>query len=309
MQFNRIRDLLRGNGSKHFIPMPRPVFDEVPATALEEKQQLLAHHVRLVARGMTNGLFVFGAKGGLGKTKVILQTLREEGVRALLLNGHITPLSLYTNLYHNHEKLIFLDDADSLYRNLPALGILRSALWGDRNERLVTYNSSQIDLPSSFHFTGRIIFTANVLPTKNQAFNAVLSRIDVFELDASNEEVIELMQHLAKQGFDGLSPEECSEVVEFIAQHGSTRELSLRLLEPSYKKVIYAQQVGIEWQDLVKSQLDQIGADTTDHQGSKEDDLDCLRQAVRDHQSVKDQIESWCKLTVSDATVASCVSW
>ena len=37
---------------------------EKPATALEERQQLLAHHVRLVARKMNHALFVFGAQGG-----------------------------------------------------------------------------------------------------------------------------------------------------------------------------------------------------------------------------------------------------
>ena len=80
----------------------------------------------------------------MGKTRVVLATLKEEGMKPLVLNGHITPLSLYTNLYERPDSILFLDDCDSLFRNLPALGILRSALWGETNEkRLVTYNSSQ----------------------------------------------------------------------------------------------------------------------------------------------------------------------
>ena len=39
------------------------VEDEPILTALEERQNLLAHHVRLVARGMSLGLFVFGSPG------------------------------------------------------------------------------------------------------------------------------------------------------------------------------------------------------------------------------------------------------
>jgi hypothetical protein len=46
----------------------------VPLTALEEKQQMLAHHVRMVARRLTHGLFVAGV-GGCGKSKVIGETL------------------------------------------------------------------------------------------------------------------------------------------------------------------------------------------------------------------------------------------
>ena len=88
------------------------------------------------------GCAVYGSRGGLGKTRVVLATLKEEGLKPLVLNGHITPLSLYANLYERPDSVLFLDDCDSLFRNLPALGILRSALWGETNEkRLVTYNS------------------------------------------------------------------------------------------------------------------------------------------------------------------------
>ena len=70
------------------------------------------------------------------------------------------------------------------------LGLLRSALWGD--PRIVTYNSSQLDdLPGSFIFESRLVFCANVIPRKNDAFKAVLSRCDIFELDATQEEVVE----------------------------------------------------------------------------------------------------------------------
>ena len=103
-----------------------------------------------------------------------------------------------------------------MFRNLPALGILRSALWeGEKGNRLVNYNSSQLKVPSSFHFNGRIIFAVNTLPTRNNAFAAVLSRVDQYELDASNEEVLDLMRQLAVQGYEGMTPDECLEVVDY----------------------------------------------------------------------------------------------
>ena len=58
---------------------PEVVTDESTLTALEERQNLLAHHVRLVARGMSVGLFVYGAQGGLGKSRTVLRTLADEG--------------------------------------------------------------------------------------------------------------------------------------------------------------------------------------------------------------------------------------
>ena len=41
------------------------VTEETTLTALEERQSHVAHHVRLVARGMSVGLFVYGSQGGL----------------------------------------------------------------------------------------------------------------------------------------------------------------------------------------------------------------------------------------------------
>ncbi len=278
--------------------LPRVV--HVSPNALEERQRLLAHHVRLTARGMSNGLAVYGSRGGLGKTRVVLATLQEEGVKPLTLTGHCTTMALYTNLYEHPDAVVFLDDCDALFRNLPALGILRSALWeGNGGHRLVTYNSSQLKIPSSFRFVGRIIFAINTLPMRNHAFNAVLSRVDQYELSASNEEVLEMMRELAAQGFEGLTPDECQEVVDFIAEFSASREPSLRLLEPSFRKVVYARTAGVDWRELVASQLHEIGRTAVPKvSDSRTYDMECLRQGIADYpDDVSDQEAAWRTLT------------
>ena len=54
-----------------------------------------------------------------------------------------------------------------------------------------------------FEFTSRCIFAANVIPGKNDAFRAVLIRCDIFELSATNEEVLDLMRCVSPQGLPG----------------------------------------------------------------------------------------------------------
>jgi hypothetical protein len=231
---------------------------------------------------------------------VVLATLKEEGVEPVTLTGHCTPLAMYMSLYEHPDSVVFLDDCDAMFRNLPALGILRSALWeGQKGHRLVNYNSSQLKIPSSFHFEGRIIFAINTLPRQNHAFSAVLSRVDQFELSASNEEVLDLMRRLAAQGFEGqLTADECLEVVAFISEFSATRELSLRLLEPSFRKVVYAREAGVDWRQLVASQLHEIGRTAAPRvSDSRTYELDCLRQVVRDYDDVADQEAAWCELT------------
>ncbi len=269
-------------------------------TPLEERQELLAHHVRLVCRKMSHALFVFGSQGGLGKTRTILRTLEEEGVEPVLINSHITPLALYSTLYrHRTEEVLFFDDVDSMFSSMPHLGLLRSALWG--SPRVVTYSSSQLsDLPQSFQTTARFIFAANVIPKRNDAFRAVLSRCDIFQLEASNAEVIEMMRSVAASGFRGITPEDAAMVIDFIAEHADDRQLSLRLLGPSLRKLNYARETGIDWRPLVQSQLQTLGRknEATKRLDNRAKDFRLLESVIRKHPtSVNDQQAEWCKAT------------
>ena len=274
--------------------------EETTLTALEDRQNLLAHHVRLVARGMSVELFVFGSQGGLGKSRTVLRTLADESVTPVLINSHITPLALYTALYHNRsESVIFFDDVDSIFGSMSHLGLLRSALWGD--PRIVTYGSSQLDdLPSSFIFESRLIFSGNVIPRRNDAFKAVLSRCDIFQLDATQEEVIELMRSVASAGFETLNPDECQEVVTFIDQNADDRAISMRLLEPSFRKVLYARSECLDWRPLVLTQLQSLGRklDPSRRIDAKAQEIRLLHKAIERHPgSVAEQQTFWSKAT------------
>ena len=274
---------------------------EPERTPLEERQELLAHHVRLVARKMSHALFVFGAQGGLGKTRTILKTFDTEGIAPVLINSHITPLALFSTLYtHRTEEVLFFDDCDSMYSSMIHLGLLRSCLWG--SPRVVTYGSTQLPegLPHSFETTARFVFAANVIPKKNDAFKAVLSRCDIFELSATNDEVIEMMRSVASDGFNGISPDTAAEVIDFIHENSDDRQLSLRLLGPSLRKVGYARDEGIDWRPLVMSQLQSLGRkqDVTKRLDNKAKDFRLLEQVLRKHpDSVTDQQSEWSKAT------------
>lgn len=267
-------------------------------TSLELKQELLAHHVRLIARKHSHALFVFGSQGGLGKSRTILRTLEEEGISPVLINSHITPLALFTTLYlHKEEQVLFFDDTDSMFSSMSHLGLLRSALWG-QSQRIVTYNSSQLpaDLPASFEFSSRIIFAANVIPRKNDAFKAVLSRCDQFELSASNEEIIDLMRSIAAQGFRGLTPEDCTAVIDYIEEHAQDHQLSMRLLGPSLRKVLYARQEELDWRPLIKTQLQTLGRKlvATKRLDEKSQDMRALKLAISKHpEDVNEQQAYW----------------
>jgi hypothetical protein len=277
--------------------MDEAAFEDTGLSVLEQRQNLLSHHVRMVARKLSHALFVFGAQGGLGKSRTIQTTLEGESVVPVLINSHITPLALYATLFqHRDDQVVFLDDVDSIFGSMAHLGLLRSALWG--TPRIVTYGSSQLpsDLPPKFETTSRFVFAANVIPKKNDAFKAVLSRCDIFELSATNQEVLELMRCISAKGFRGLTPDDCQEVIDFIGENCVDREISVRLLSPSLRKLQYARAEGLDWRTLVKSQLQTLGRKqlATKRLDTKTQDLRVLREAIAKHPaSTQEQQTYW----------------
>jgi hypothetical protein len=195
---------------------------------------------------------------------------------------------------------MFFDDVDSLYSSMQHLGLLRSALWG--SPRTVCYGSSQLPdgLPSSFETTARMIFACNVIPRRNDAFKAVLSRCDIFELSATNAEVIDLMRSVSKKGFQHLTPGDCRMVIDYIAENADDRQLSMRLLGPSLRKLHYARGEGIDWQPMIKSQLRTLGRKNTATKrlDSKTKDLRVLQNAIQKSSRVsQEQEKAWRQAT------------
>jgi hypothetical protein len=210
----------------------------------------------MVAREYSAALLVYSRQGGTGKSHTVTETLASEGITPILINSYVTPLELYRLLYEYRENhVLFFDDVDSIFRSLPHLGLLRSALFGEL--RVVNYLSSQLDkgLPRQFIFESRVVFCVNTLPKKNPAFEAVLTQCDFVELSATNEELLELMRAIAERGYGPMSGDECLEVVDFIEQHAGDAGPSLRMLKPSFNRVLYACEEGIDWQPLVRAQL------------------------------------------------------
>lgn len=137
-----------------------------------------------------------------------------------------------------------------------------------------------------------------MIPSKNDAFKAVLSRCDIYELSATNEEVLELMRAVSSRGFHGLSVEDCSMVIDFIAENNEDRQLSMRLLGPSLRKLQYARGEGLDWRPLVKSQLQTLGRkqQAAKRLDTKSRDMKLLREALKRHpESVKDQMAYFCQ--------------
>lgn len=212
-------------------------------------------YVKMVARSYTNALLLYG-EGGLGKSHLVLKTLKEEKTDFEFVSGYITPLQLVNTLYQHNGALFFFDDCEGLFNDEKTLSILKSATWSVGNERMIMYNSSteKLTAPSKFSCNSRFIFCLNQLPVENPSLEALVNRTLSFPIYFSFKEKIELFFEVAKQPYKNLLKEQRFGVIKFLKEHCSeaTENLSIRTLLKGFDMVCYSN----DWQRLLLGILD-----------------------------------------------------
>ena len=82
---------------------------------------------KMVGRGLQPSLVITGS-AGTGKTHIVKSTLEEMGLKEstdfVHFKGRATPAGLFVTLYENNDKIIVLDDCDSVFKDDDAENIL-----------------------------------------------------------------------------------------------------------------------------------------------------------------------------------------
>jgi len=116
--------------------------------------------------------------------------------------GRATAAGLYITLYENSDKIVILDDCDSVFKDDDAVNILKGAL-DSYDTRKISYitsrelkDSYQNPVPRQFEFTGRVIFISNIPQSKID--DAIKSRSFVQDISMNTEQVFQRMEQLLK---------------------------------------------------------------------------------------------------------------
>lgn len=201
---------------------------------LVELLQTMEELVRCVAGGYSNGVFINGS-GGIGKTFGVLATLRdygmEQGKDFHRITGYTTPAGLYMALYENSNKLIVLDDCDSVFKDPAGLNILKSVL-DTMPTRVVSWGNVSGQMPSVFQFYGQIIFISNADTEKaqqNPHMQALMTRVLHITVAGTKDEILEFMISRVADIADQESIEQQEEIRQFLMENRDRiRNLSLR---------------------------------------------------------------------------------
>jgi hypothetical protein len=158
---------------------------------------------KMVGKGIQPSLVITGS-AGTGKTHLVKQTLTDLGLEEsnhfVHFKGRATAAGLFVTLYENCDKIVVLDDCDSVFKDADAVNILKGAL-DSYDIRKISYLTTKPlkdefggHLPRTFEFTGKIIFISNIAQSSLDA--AIRSRSFVADVDLTKEQMFERVEQL-----------------------------------------------------------------------------------------------------------------
>lgn len=134
-------------------------------------------------------------KGGIGKSfqtklRINANSLDEGDYR--FVKGYSTARALYNTLHEYKDKVLILDDCDSVLKDANARNILKSVLDSNTCREVSWLSQSKGDsVPSTFEFTGTVIFLSNW--GKDEFDQTILSRATMIDLHLTVDELIDRM--------------------------------------------------------------------------------------------------------------------
>ena len=161
---------------------------------------------KMVGRGIQPSLVITGG-AGLGKTYLVKKTLTdmglEEAKQFVHFKGRATAAGLFVTLYENSDKIIVLDDCDSVFKDMDAVNMLKAAL-DSYDTRKLSYISTKPlkdaygdPVPRHFEFTGKIIFISNISQSKLD--EAIKSRSFVSDISMNTKQMFQRIDDLKDQ--------------------------------------------------------------------------------------------------------------
>ena len=221
--------------------------------------------VEMVANGVLPGMLIQGGPGA-GKSRIVRDTLSDLGyterkladIQAMVetddedeedllddsalvgddeyvvVSGAGTPTGLVKLFWWvRNGGIVVIDDCDSLFDNLEALNLLKSALNTEEDERTITYLKEASFLKangikSSFDFKGRVIIITNVNIDElaesshkmSASYGAVLDRCMPMNMGMYHrDEIMCRIEQIADGLFTDLSTKKRREVIDFLRTH------------------------------------------------------------------------------------------
>jgi phage regulator Rha-like protein len=165
----------------------------------------------------------------------------------LVFTGHVTPLSLYREVYERSQTddnfVVVFDDVDALMTNKSNIAILKQ-LCDTRETKTIKYFSSTLrDIPQEFETKVKVLMLVNSLETDDKNLRALFTRAHVLHFDPVDIEVLNNMKTFADD----------KTILNYIHNFAPfSKSLNLRV----YKRAEELKKSGLPWQQEIIESLD-----------------------------------------------------
>jgi hypothetical protein len=225
-----------------------------PLISFEKKLTMIRTLVDSVALKYSPGFFLYGS-GGIGKTFTVTDQLQENGLPWQMLNGDLTAAGLFDFMSIYRDQVLVLDDMEFLLSNKVAVSYLRAATWGNRTVTKTIKNKR-----FKFQFSGGIIILSNEPIGRSNILLALAQRLQPYEFEPSDEELLAMMNKIAYTCPHGLSTDSCQAVLKFLIANLniiSDTRLNLRIYMNALNARLMFEKGDsqVHWKDLIACQL------------------------------------------------------
>jgi len=190
-------------------------------------------------------LLVVVSRGGLGKTFISEEELLEEA--PLVFTGHVTPMSMYKELYLRHQEeedfLVIFDDVDALMLNKTNIALLKQ-LCDTREIKQLKYSttSHSLHIPKEFNTKCKVLMLMNDLNPKDPNLKALMSRAHLINFIPSDTEILANIRTFGED----------KEILDFISVYAPfSKTLNLRV----YKRAIELKEAKLDWHSTIINEL------------------------------------------------------
>jgi len=207
-----------------------------PGFVVDTYQQM-TRFVGAFADGHLNLLILLG-EPGLAKSQTVRRVMRD----ACWIEGNATAFGVYTAAWNHRDKVMVLDDVDSLYSDRNAVRLLKTLCQTDPVKRVSWQTASAAldkqGIPRAFETTSRVVIIANEWKTLDKNVAAVQDRGHIIRFEPSASEV----HREVRCWFSD------DEIYEWFGQH-----LSL-VVKPSMRQYVRAAELkaaGLDWRSML----------------------------------------------------------
>lgn len=198
----------------------------------------LDQFVQAFAAGHLNLLILVGG-AGLAKSQSLRQAV---GHNACWIEGNATAFGMYTHLYKHKDKLVVIDDVDSLYSSTSGVRLLKCLAQTDPVKKVMWHSATALldkqEIPREFTTTSKVAIISNDWKTLNANVAAVQDRGHVILFEPTAEEV---HRHASRWFWD-------QEIFDWFADHlHMIAEPSLR----HYVRAAELKQAGLDWIEVL----------------------------------------------------------